>query len=513
MSISERIAGVPTALRDEVERDLEQVDGIDPRYLRLNAEEPIRLKLSIIRKRLLNTRERYARGLRHRPGIDYLGTEELLADIAAIRTALLEHRGTLAARGSVEAAMRQITAITLQLATLDIREHAAKHHAVLAQLYERLDVDYAYADGPAAVRAVVRGAAERPAAGPIPPPAGRGTGRTTFGALLAARDAIQEHGTEAVESYIVSMTQGADDILAAVVLAREAGLVDLAGGRADIGFVPLLETVAELRAADRILDDLLSECLPTAGSLQLRGDVQEVMLGYSDSNKDAGITTSQWEIHLAQRRLRDVANSHGVRLRLFHGRGGTVGRGGGPHLRGDHVPALRGARRGDQGHRAGRGHLRQVPPARAGAGEPGTDRGRHVGGHSPAPTPVAQPEQLVRWDEVMGEVSAAAFANTGRWSTTPTCPPTSSPRPPWTSWPACTWGRGRRGGPTPRAGWPGCARSPGSSAGRSPGRSCPGWFGVGSGLAAGPEAGHGEQPWPRCWPSGRSSPTSCPTFR
>ena len=331
LSTSVRIVEVTPELRESLTRDLEALPEIEPRFLRLNAEEPYRLKLTCMGLKLENTRARLADRRPHAPGRDYDGPEELIAELALVRESLLEHRGGLIAEGRLERATRTIAAFGLQLATLDVREHADVLHRAVGELFDRLGDDGPrYADLSAGERGelLARELTSRRPLAHQPPPLSPDAART-FAAFEAIRDAQERYGESVVESYIVSMCRGPDDLLAAVVLAREAGLVDLQGEVARIGFVPLLETELELRAADELLAGLLDE--PSYRRvLALRGDVQEVMLGYSDSNKAAGVTTSQWEIHRAQQRLRDTAQAHGVRLRLFHGRGGTVGRGGGP---------------------------------------------------------------------------------------------------------------------------------------------------------------------------------------
>ena len=317
LSISTKLAGVSKELEKSVEQDLENLPEVEARYRRINAEEPYRLKATAIRHKLSLTQSRHAAGLPHFPGRDYKDTADLLKDFEVMRSSLLANNGELIANGLLDRIMRSINAFGLTHATMDIREHSEVHHKLLKQVL-----------GSSTSEILTKQLLDKstPVLKDLDSPSDN-----CFKTFEAIKELIERFGPEVIESYIISMTKSANDVMAAVVIAKMAGLISLqpSNSFAKIGFVPLLETVAELRSADKILDDLLND-KNYRKIVDLRGGIQEVMLGYSDSNKDAGITTSQWEIHKAQRKLRDVAMKHSVKLRLFHGRGGSVGRGGGP---------------------------------------------------------------------------------------------------------------------------------------------------------------------------------------
>ena len=401
LSVGLAVRGVSAELADAIAADREQYPDVAARFRTLSAGEPYRQRLSVMHSRLVDTAE---------PGpgpVAYASANELAEDLAVIARSLEANGGSLLAGGRLARVRRIVAMIGFDLAVLDVREHSERHHRALARLFEPLGIDYAGLS-PAERAALLADelAGPRPLALP-----GRARGDEAdqaldlFRVLRRQMDARSDH---MVQSYIVSMTRGADDVLAPAVLAREAGLVDLGAGVARLGFVPLFETIDDLRSAGPVLRDLLA-LEPYRRLVELRGNAQEVMVGYSDSNKDGGITTSQWDIHKALRAIAEVSASTGVRITVFHGRGGTVGRGGGP----THASIL------GQPPGAVNGSVKITEQGEVVADKYGLPRLAHrnldlafaavVEASLAHRTPRHAPAVTSRWDQVMEAASSAAY--------------------------------------------------------------------------------------------------------
>ena len=319
LSISTAVRTITPELQSQLDADDEAFPKVRARFRALSAGEPYRQRLSVMHQRLLEAAQTP-------PGPRaYARPSELCADLDVLARSLEEAGGTLIANGRLARVRRLVDLVGFHLATLDIRQHASKHHATLSALFAAVGTDYEGLDkaGRATILADELGS-PRPLAAPQ-----TGGADETRELFQVIRERMDAYGDDIIESYIISMTQGVDDILAPAVLARDVGLIDLSADVARLGFVPLFETIGDLRAIGPVLRELFA--IPSYRTLvALRGDVQEVMVGYSDSNKDGGITTSQWEIHKALRTISEVADETGIEITVFHGRGGTVGRGGGP---------------------------------------------------------------------------------------------------------------------------------------------------------------------------------------
>jgi phosphoenolpyruvate carboxylase len=268
------------------------------------------------------------------PRAAYESMAELLTDLDVVCTSLQSHGAGSIAERLVEPVQRSVAIFGAHLCGLDMRQNSAVHEHVVADLLAQAGVCENYAALSEPERLAIL-EAELRSPRPLRHRHASYSELTTseLAILEEAAIAVRRVGRAIVPHYVISMAHDASDVLEVAVLLAEVGLVTPAIGdepastRLDI--VPLFETIDDLERASGVLSDLLANDL-YAGLVRSRGNRQEVMVGYSDSNKDGGYLSSQWNLSAAQSALTAVARQAGVALRLFHGRGGTVGRGGGP---------------------------------------------------------------------------------------------------------------------------------------------------------------------------------------
>jgi len=296
------------------------------------ADEAYRLALALISGRLAATqREISDPGPSTSQGLaPYQTPEDLKADLDTLDDSLRRHGGRRLARGRLRELRRAVSVFGFHLAPVDLRQASDVHGRVVAELLEavRPGTGYLTLDEPQKIALLT---AELESSRPLASPylSYREETRQELALFRTAAAAQQRLGTEALPNCIISHTESVSDLLEAAVMLREAGLLRPAEARLDLNLVPLFETIEDLQRCGAILDALLR--IPVYRRVvDSRGGIQEVMLGYSDSNKDGGFLTSRWELYKAELNLVAVAQRHGLRLRLFHGRGGSVGRGGGP---------------------------------------------------------------------------------------------------------------------------------------------------------------------------------------
>jgi phosphoenolpyruvate carboxylase len=296
--------------------------------------EPYRRAISGLYARLAATAVELGHGEvpRHAVGEapPYGDPGEFQKDLSSLKHSLVANGSDTLACGRLRHLCRAVDVFGFHLAGLDLRQNSDVHERTVAELLGVASPGCAYAGLAEKARAELL-LNELRTARPLASPHIAYSGETAS-ELAILREAAEAHrrlGAAAVPNYVISKATSVSDILEVGVLLKEAGLLRPTDSALHVNIVPLFETIADLQNCASVMDELLSVAEYRA-LLAGRGDVQEVMLGYSDSNKDGGFVTSGWELYKAEIALVEVFRRHGIRLRLFHGRGGSVGRGGGP---------------------------------------------------------------------------------------------------------------------------------------------------------------------------------------
>ncbi|HST93376.1 MAG TPA: phosphoenolpyruvate carboxylase, partial [Microvirga sp.] len=297
-------------------------------------DEPYRRAISGMYARLAATARAFGHGdaVRHPVGEApaYAGAEEFAGDLSTLHVSLVSNGSTSLARGRLRKLRRNVSVFGFHLASLDMRQNSDVHERVVAELFEKASPGTGYEALPEEARVALlleELRSPRPLTSPFLDYSPEAASELAI--VHEAAEAHRRYGRAAVPNYVISKASDPSDILEVALLLKEAGLLRPREGEMQVNIIPLFETIADLRECPRVMEGLFG--LPDyMRFLRSRGQAQEVMLGYSDSNKDGGFLTSGWELYKAEIELVEVFKRHGVGLRLFHGRGGSVGRGGGP---------------------------------------------------------------------------------------------------------------------------------------------------------------------------------------
>jgi len=308
--------GIAPAVTEQFERYARRFPEVQRDIPERHREMPYRCLLRMVAARLEATLAGDDRG--------YASAREFEQDVRLVRDSLAANRGGHAGQFSVERLLRRVRTFGFHLVTLDVRQDALVHRRVIGELLGCEDWERRDAANRAAVLAQLLEQGGLPEVGEATPLSDEA--REALDVFRAISSARQVYGEAAIGLFIISMTHGADDVLGALALAEMAN--PHTGAKSQLDVAPLLETVDDLEAGPAILRRLLD--LPVyRAHLAGRRQRQAVMVGYSDSNKDSGIVASRWALHESQRRLVAAGEAHGIDTVFFHGRGGTVSRGGG----------------------------------------------------------------------------------------------------------------------------------------------------------------------------------------
>ncbi|HMN27023.1 MAG TPA: phosphoenolpyruvate carboxylase, partial [Caldilineaceae bacterium] len=400
ISASSTRVDISAELKASIARDRQLVPTAEEEVIDRFHLEPYRQKLIMVFRRLLATirHSQLPWGNNPRSPRDYTDVTEFLHDLYLIRDSLCAHKGERIAQGALAHLIDCAEVFGFHLASLDIRQHADRHRSAMGEIFARYGLTDDYAGLPEAERVRLLSneiSSKRPFTAQLN---FSEASNETVGLFRLIRRAHEQVGADAIQTYIISMTTQVSNLLEVLLLANDANLV----GKLDV--TPLFETIEDLQNAPAIMRELFADPIYRQ-HLAERGNHQQIMIGYSDSNKDGGFLRANWMLYVAQHNLAQVCDQHGIRLTLFHGRGGSLGRGGGPTHRAilaQPPDSVRGrfkiteqgeviSSRYDDPDIAHR-HLEQV-----------------VNAVLLSSVPRAEPPQEVEWSSVMEELSVHAF--------------------------------------------------------------------------------------------------------